>query len=111
MDAKHRRLEGLSCRAKRLLALPRYQETNQSPTADWCQHPHPKRRRILRHVQQQRPNKFIRQIVWQVNVVGLDLDVAILIRCAAGHYASSSFNRKVDGLHTERTPSCDNCAL
>src|ERR1700733_7484313 len=102
MDAKHRRLKGLSCRVKRLLALWRDQDPNQSPAVDWRQYPHPKRRRILRHIQQQGSNESIRQIIRQVDVVALEVNLAILVRCAAGRYTGSGFHGKVDGLQKER---------
>src|ERR1039458_9360120 len=102
MDAKHRRLEGLSCRVKRLLALRRDQDPNQSPTAEWRQYPHPKRRRIVRHILQQRSNEPIRQVIRQVHVLAFDVYLAILVRCASGRYAGSGFYRKVDGFRKER---------
>src|ERR1700677_3058069 len=102
MDAKHSPLEGLSCRVKRLLALRRDQEPNQPPAADWRQHPHPKRRRIVRHIQQQRSNEAIRKVIRQIHVLALDVYLAILVCYAAGRYAGSCFYDKVDGLHEKR---------
>jgi hypothetical protein len=64
-------------------------------------YPHPKRRRIVRHIQQQRSNEPIRQVIRQVHVFALDMYLAILVRCAAGRYAGSGFHRKVDGLRKE----------
>jgi hypothetical protein len=56
----------------------------------------------VRHVQQQCPNEAIRQVIRQVHVLALDVYLAILAYCAAGHYAGSGFYRKVDGLCKER---------
>src|SRR3984885_5718925 len=102
MDAKHRRLECLSCRVKRLLALRRDEELNQPPSGDWRQHPHAKRRRILRQIQQQGSNESIRQIIRHVDVVALDVYLPTLVLRAAGCYARGSFYCKVNRLHKER---------
>jgi hypothetical protein len=87
---------------KRLLALRRDQDPHQSAAADWRQNPYPKRCGIVRHIQQQRSNEPIRQVIPQVHVLALDVYLAILICCAAGRYAGSGFYGKVDGLHKER---------
>jgi hypothetical protein len=56
----------------------------------------------VRNIQQQSSNEPIRQIIRQLHVLAFDVYVAILVRCAAGRYAGSSFHREVDGLRKER---------
>ena len=83
MNAKHRRLKRLSRFLKGLLALRRDQDPNQPAAEDRRQYPNPKRRRIGRHIQQQRSDESIRHVIRQVDVLAFDVYLAILVRCAA----------------------------